>query len=136
MTLRIDTSLNEYIEVAIILGSGRILAMKKIRAARKQSEKLLALIDSLLKENNANLAEIKKIAVADRGGSFTSLRIGAATANALGYAIGAKVRSLPVSGPANQKKKISRKKSALGFDIVEPVYDRGPNIGGKSSKSS
>ena len=64
---------------------------------------------------------MKKIKVENYGGSFTSLRIGVITANALAYAL-----KIPVE--ANSKINHKNKKFGL-YSIVEPVYDREPNIG-------
>lgn len=102
-----------------------LIARKKIKASRRQAEKLLPAIDRLLRDKKIKLSALKKIVVANRGGSFTSLRIGVITANALGYAL-----KIPVVTEG----KIGRKNKKFAvYSIVEPIYDREPTIG-KSKK--
>lgn len=124
MTLYINTASHDEIIIAL-LSEGRVLAQKKISAARQQAEKLLPSIDQLLKTKKAKLSDLKKIVVASYGGSFTSLRIGVITANALAYAL-----KIPVVA---EEKKTGKTKRFSSYSIVEPVYDREPNIG-KSKK--
>ncbi len=116
MILSIDTSDNVNIKVSLE-GDGRILGDLSVPAARAQAEELLGAIEKLLIKARAKLKDLSSVRVANRGGSFTSLRIGVATANALGYALGIKV--LAFNGQTLKKNNI---------EIVEPVYDRAPNI--------
>jgi len=86
----------------------------------------------LLKKTKIKLSAIKRIYKKNRGGSFTALRIGVVTANALGYALG-----VPVEEVAENDKGLKRvKKSFKGFNIIKPVYDKEPNITIKNSKNS
>lgn len=120
MILYINTASGEEIIIALY-DKDKLIVSKKIIAPRQQSEKLLVAIDKLLKLNKVNLSDLKKILVENYGGSFTSLRIGVITANALAYAL-----RIPVEA----KSKINRKNKKFGaYSIVEPVYDREPNIG-------
>ncbi len=116
MILYIDTTGKDSIEVA--LGDGDRIFKKRAAAFRKQSEKLLPLIGKILRERNLGLEELEKIMVKDQGGSFTSLRIGVATANALGFAL-----RIPVEAASGR---MARR--AAGLSVVEPAYDKGPNI--------
>lgn len=118
MKLIINTTEGDQIKIALKSLKGRVISEKKIEAPYQQSEKLLPLVESLLNENNKMMRDLKEIVVVNIGGSFTSLRIGIVTANALGYALG-----IPVKGTNEQAKKDSGK-----FDIVEPVYSSEPNI--------
>jgi len=119
MTLYINTVTNN--EIILSLASGeKTIAFKKISADRQQAEKLLPAIDKLITETGKKLKAIKKIVVADQGGSFTSLRIGVLTANALAYAL-----HIPVMGESGKK---SQKKVA-GLTLVAPIYSAEPNIG-------
>lgn len=120
MTLYINTSLKDEIIIAVKDGD-KIIAQRKMRANHNQAEKLVPGIDRLLKSRKIKLAALKKIVVANRGGSFTSLRIGVITANALAYAL-----KIPV---AAEEKTGSRMKRFRSYNIVEPLYDREPNIG-------
>lgn len=120
MTLYINTVSGEEIIVALY-DKAKLIAEKKISAPRRQSEKLLPAIDKLLKSQKLKLTDLKKIRVENYGGSFTSLRIGVITANALAYAL-----KIPVEAGS----KINRKNKKFGaYSLVEPVYDRAPNIG-------
>ncbi|HPW05950.1 MAG TPA: hypothetical protein PLA05_03260, partial [bacterium] len=62
-----------------------------------------------------------EIRVQNEGGSFTSLRIGVLTANALAYALG-----IPVT-PLNGGKSFK----FVGGQAVRPKYQSEPNIGKK-----
>lgn len=118
MILSIDTTDNVNIKVSLE-GEGRIWADLLIPAVRAQAEELLPAIAKVLAKSKAKLKEIEKIKVANQGGSFTSLRIGVTTANALGYALGR-----PVFG---QEKGGAQETN--GLMVVKPYYDREPNIG-------
>jgi len=120
LTLYINTAAAD--ELIIALRDGvKILAQKKIKAPRLQGEKLVPAISALLKAQKVKLNSLAKIVVANRGGSFTSLRIGVITANALAYALGIPVLA-EKSGAGSRKK--------FGYhSLVEPVYDRAPDIG-------
>ena len=119
MTLYINTTAHE--EILLSLSDGeKVLVSKKIKALRQQSEKLLPSIEKLLLSKKIKLTSLKKIVVANFGGSFTSLRIGVITANALAYAL-----NIPVEAES----KIKKNKTFSKYSLVEPIYDREPNIG-------
>jgi len=120
LELSIDTASREEIIVALRAG-GRQIARKRIFAPRHQAEKLLPLIDKILKENDFVPADLKRLVVANRGGSFTSLRIGVITANALAYAL--KVPVVAADGSAASQWQFS------SYHLIEPDYEREPNIG-------
>lgn len=84
---------------------------------RRQAEQLLPGILELLAEQKLAWSDLGDIQVANQGGSFTSLRIGVVTANALAYALG-----LPVTGISGQSLQ------GDGYQIVEPEYSGQPNI--------
>jgi tRNA threonylcarbamoyladenosine biosynthesis protein TsaB len=113
MILRIDTTNGILVEVK----DKRKIAASVIHAEKnKQSELLIPAINKALKKARIALGDIKGIEVADQGGSFTSLRIGIATANALSYGLNVPVRPL---GGSNRK---FRNKLAV------PKYSSEPNI--------
>lgn len=120
MTLYINTIAKDEITLAL-LQDDKILANKVIQAPRLQSEKLLPAIDRLLFSKKVSLKQLSKIVVANQGGSFTSLRIGVITANALAYAL-----KIPVEA---EPKTLRKNKIFSTYSIVEPMYDREPNIG-------
>lgn len=120
MILYINTTLSDEIIIALKIGE-KIIASRKIKAPRQQAEKLVPGIDRLLKSRKMKLSQLKKIVVANQGGSFTSLRIGVVTANALAYAL--KIPVFP-------EPKIAKKNKKFGvYSIVEPIYASEPNIG-------
>lgn len=131
MILYIDTTDKDRIKIA--WGEkARVLVKREIMAPKQQAEKLLPGIDKLCHGLKRKLKDIKIIKVTNQGGSFTALRIGVLTANALGYALGAPVQELPgaVKGRTRSGKVIKGRQ----FDIVKPVYDRKPNITKKKHK--
>lgn len=120
LELLIDTASKEEIVIALRAG-GRQVARKRLIAPRRQAEKLLPLIDRILRNNDFVPADLKRLVVANRGGSFTSLRIGVLTANALAYAL--KIPVVSLSGETACRRQFS------SHTIIEPDYDREPNIG-------
>ena len=152
MILYIDTILNDKILLALMTKSAesfKIISSKQIMAPRQQSEKLLPSIDSLLKKNNFTSDKIEQIIVNNHGGSFTSLRIGVITANALAFAL-----KIPVvagvllkkdSQPKIEEELKYRKnevvrinylegsKSFAKYFLVEPFYSSEPKIGQKKT---
>jgi tRNA threonylcarbamoyl adenosine modification protein YeaZ len=124
MILYINTALPDEMIIALREGP-KVLTQKKIKAPRLQGEKLLPAIEALLRLQKIKLSSLKKIVVANYGGSFTSLRIGVITANALAYAL-----KIPVV--AERPTPGDRKKFA-SYSLVQPIYDRAPDIG-KSKK--
>ena len=115
-------------EIILALKSGgKFLAKKKFLAPKKQAEKLLPAIEKLLLKNYFQLKDLSGIEVVNRGGTFTSLRIGVLTANALAFAL--KIPVLAINKEGELVKKDLR--SAKGITIAVPHYDAEPNIGKK-----
>ena len=126
MILHINTiKENDQMEI-ILMGEKKIISRQILKAKRSQAEKLIPAIDKLLKDGHVKLSDLSEVKVENRGGSFTSLRIGVITANALAYALGIKV-----SGSGRKRKLNTEKKNK--FEIVAPVYGGEPNIS-KSKK--
>ncbi|MFH1772841.1 MAG: tRNA (adenosine(37)-N6)-threonylcarbamoyltransferase complex dimerization subunit type 1 TsaB [Patescibacteria group bacterium] len=117
MILHIDTTKNNQVVIAVKYNNKQIIT-KKLAMLRKQAEKLLLEIDKLFKNKKIKLKDIKKIEVKNKGGSFTSLRIGVIIANTLGYAL-----NIPVVG-FDGKTKVAKNKNNQKFSIVEPIYDQ------------
>ena len=121
MILSINTTNKDKIEIVLKRGES-VLARKEFEAKYAQAEKLLPAIKKMLVSRKIKPNDLKAVEIANKGGAdtgFTALRIGVVTANALGYALG-----IPVRGAAKKakSKKFSR------FDVIEPVYDKEPNI--------
>jgi tRNA threonylcarbamoyladenosine biosynthesis protein TsaB len=125
MILYIDTTTNKDIVVALKKGGEVVLQIVE-PAERMQAELLLPTIEKLLKKAKVRLENLTAIEVNNHGGSFTSLRIGVVTANALAFALG-----IPVSGAS--RKDLKRKK---GIAIVEPKYAFEPQITAKKHWST
>jgi hypothetical protein len=124
MTLYINTSQNNLIEIAI-KNKNKFIFKKRFSSYRTQAEKLLPAIEKIFKNNKLKLSDLKKIEVANSAGSFTSLRIGVVTANALGYALG-----IAVFGTKGESK-VRRDGVNTGFNMVEPLYSSEPVITAK-----
>lgn len=120
MILYINTTSHDQIIIALHSGA-QVISQKKIIAPRHQAEKLVPAISKLLKTQKVKLNKLKKIVVANQGGSFTSLRIGVITANALAYAL-----NIPVEA---ELKSFQKNKKFAKYNIIEPQYDSEPTIG-------
>ena len=101
IVLKIDTSKQEEIEIALIINDN----LRSIKGKfSKGSQVVLPFIKKLLDENKLSLKQIDGILVNTGPGSFTGLRVGISVANALGYAL-----KIPVN----------RKKAG---ETIEPIY--------------
>ncbi len=100
-----------------IINNDKVIVKKELSARAQQAEKLIPAISKVLAKAKIDLKEIKKITVENFGGSFTSLRIGVATANALAYSL-----CIPVEGI--NKTKIAN----CNINVVEPIYSKNPDI--------
>lgn len=123
MTLFIDTTDDQKIYLALE-ERGCVLAEGKYPAPRRQAERLLPSLQKLLDASGRSLVEVKKIKVVGRGGSFTSLRIGVLTANALAFAL-----KVPLEAVGGGKVRAFGRRF-----LVEPDYGREPNIGRQAKK--
>lgn len=122
MYLYLNTTERDSFEVALIDERG-IVKRKKVKSARRHSEKLLRTINDLLNSRERGLAGI---AVVKGPGSFTSLRIGISTANALAYALAVPVVGVKPDFPLEKLADLFNKPSKKG--IVLPTYGGEPNI--------
>ncbi|HRH21583.1 MAG TPA: tRNA (adenosine(37)-N6)-threonylcarbamoyltransferase complex dimerization subunit type 1 TsaB [bacterium] len=119
MILIIDTTKPNLITLALKQKS-TIVASLDIDTNRNQSEILLPEIEKFLKTQKQKMKDLEAIEVANGEGSFSSLRLGIVTANALGYAFNIPVRDN--SGFVTKTK---------GLNVIDPVYNGEPNIGTK-----
>ncbi len=121
MILYINTTKGDGVKITLKKRK-EVMAAKKFIARYSQAEKLLPAIDKMLASRKIKLSDLTAIEVAsegDAGTGFTALRIGVVTANALGYALGIPVRGL---GGKVRSKRFSK------FDVIEPRYNKNPNI--------
>lgn len=79
---------------AAVWQDGRVLARRFVAMARGQSEALVPMIQEVMAEARLAYAEIDLIGVTVGPGAFTGVRIGLATARAMGLAAGKPVAGL------------------------------------------
>ncbi len=72
-----------------------LIAEMRLNVKTTHSERLMTVIDNVLKQSELDLADIDAFAVAIGPGSFTGLRIGLSTAKGLSYATGKKIVTVP-----------------------------------------
>jgi tRNA threonylcarbamoyl adenosine modification protein YeaZ len=116
MILTIDTTDNSRMVVGLKQGKQNLVLLEQ-SANKDQAEKLLPMIKELLDKQRIKLSDLTKIMVGNGKGSFTTLRIGISTANALGYALG-----IPVEDLKGKSKKVK------GISVVIPKYEGKPDI--------
>lgn len=117
MTLYINTADDKNVVISI-KRDDKVILEKKFEAKYSQAEKLLPEIHKLLKKSKNKLKDLNLIEVENTGGTFTSLRIGVLTANALAYGLGIPVKST----------KQTENKYLKEHNLTEPFYDKEPNI--------
>lgn len=78
-----------------VLNEAQLLGEAMLNTKNTHSEKLLVLVDNLLKELHLTMQDITSVAVAQGPGSFTGLRIGMATAKGLAQGSGKKLIAIP-----------------------------------------
>ena len=122
MELFINSQENQYLEITLC-EKHQLVVKNKIFAQSKQAELLLPTVKSILVKSKIKLNQLEKIKVADSGGSFTSLRIGIVTANALAYALNIGINNFL----ANNSNKLTSKLYHQ-LNIIKPKYDAKPNI--------
>jgi tRNA threonylcarbamoyl adenosine modification protein YeaZ len=79
--LGLETS-GEFASIALVK-DGKLLTECRFFAYKKLLEKLLPLIDFILKENNLKISELQGIGITSGPGSFTGIRIGVVTAKTI-----------------------------------------------------
>jgi len=120
MILYIDTHDYDKIVLAVVKGGG-VVKKKTIKATAKHSEKLLINIKKLVP-----IKKLKAIIVVKGPGSFSSLRIGIATANTLAFALKIPLYGIKVGEDLNYlAKNYSKLKKTK---LVVPFYGKAPNI--------
>lgn len=131
MILFLDTTDRKRITVGLV-DEGRMKKKIEERGEFQQSEKLLPLINKLLRKNKIMLADLSGIIVVSGPGGFTSVRIGVIAANTLGF-----VLRIPVAGvpkPASStigkliKEGLKKLKGVNVGEIALPFYGAEPNI--------
>lgn len=85
MILGIDTS--SIVSTIALLTENKLIAEYTVNSKKNHSEKMMQVLDTVLKESFVNLEDIAAIAVAKGPGSFTGIRIGMATAQGIAHAL-------------------------------------------------
>ena len=133
MILFVNTSNNQKIELRLYKNK-RLWQKIESQGLFKHSEKLLSEIDKLLKKGKCKLNNLRGILVVKGPGSFSSLRIGVATANTLAFTLGVPVRGILKSGHGQEfeervlKSVEKLKQGTVGESFVAPEYGKAPNI--------
>jgi tRNA threonylcarbamoyladenosine biosynthesis protein TsaB len=127
MILIIDTSDKKYLSIALSEELPLEGVISRLPVDRNQAEKLIPAIEDILLANKISAEDINKIAVVNHGGSFTSLRIGVITANALAYAWNIPV--VAIDSFSSRKELSGQVKKFSHHYLVEPAYDSDPQIG-------
>ena len=128
MILLINTADSKNIFIGLI-EKGGFKVKKNFKAQYKQAEKLLPAIDRMLKNNRK---KIKAIVVVSGPGSFTALRIGVVTANALAYGLKVPITDISLKELEDKKNLFetieTKVKKAKTKNIIKPIYGGEPNI--------
>ncbi len=126
MWLAIETS-GETASVA--LGTpGRVAAERTLEGKRQHARELLPMIRGVLDDAGVGLPEVKGILLGDGPGSFTGLRIGAATAKALIRTHGAQLWTAPslrlmaAGAVAAGQGRVLAVRDALRGDVYAALY--------------
>ena len=80
---------------AAVMDGQKLLAEYIVNHKRTHSEQLMPIIEKVLESSGTSIRDIDAIAVASGPGSFTGLRIGAATAKGLAHARGIEIVGVP-----------------------------------------
>ncbi|KKR76431.1 MAG: hypothetical protein UU21_C0010G0014 [Candidatus Levybacteria bacterium GW2011_GWA2_40_8] len=96
--ISINTTDSKKIEVGLQIKEKEDRVVEEIE--NRSSQRVLLLIDFLLRQNKLSISEIDEIRVSSGPGSFTGIKVGVSIANALGFALG-----VPVNGREQAKPK-------------------------------
>ena len=80
---------------AALLDDGRLIGESRLNIALTHSERLMAVVDRLLQDCGWEVSSLRALAVSIGPGSFTGLRVGAATAKGLALALDLPVAPVP-----------------------------------------
>ncbi|WP_042420186.1 tRNA (adenosine(37)-N6)-threonylcarbamoyltransferase complex dimerization subunit type 1 TsaB [Streptacidiphilus anmyonensis] len=151
LLLAFDTATPAVTAAVLDTGTGRVLASADQIDARRHGELLLPTIDAVLREAGVAKEALGAIAVGVGPGPYTGLRVGLATAAALGHALGIPVHGVctldgiaraardagAVDGPfvvatdARRKEVYWARYDADGLRVEGPAVDRPAEIAGK-----
>lgn len=128
-----------------LVASGVVMAEFTVNNKRTHSETLLPMIDEMMKRAGVMPEELDAIAIASGPGSFTGLRIGAATAKGLALALDIPIVPVPTLeglafNLAGEKRTVVSVMDARRNEVYAGVYDvnevmtggHSENIGGEA----
>lgn len=124
--LYINTTALDQAEIALI--SVHKLVKKTFKIRRNLSERLLVAIDRLLTSQNLPPGGLGRIVVRVGAGSFSGMRVGVATANALGYALQIAVYSIESPGQLGNLTPYGLTEKSTRRALVTPRYSAPPTI--------
>lgn len=78
-----------------LIDENKLIAEYTVNNKRTHSETLMPMIDKVLTSAETNIRDVELLAIAAGPGSFTGLRIGAATVKGLGLSINVPVAAIP-----------------------------------------
>ena len=114
MILAVETA-TEICSTAIV-HSGKTLASRSVNEKNIHSERLMTLIDEILREASVSKNNLEGIAVSIGPGSFTGLRIGLSSAKGLALALGIPLFAVPtLDGIAEQYRRTRKTEGAETF---------------------
>ena len=93
MILAIDSS--SLVASVALVNEETVIAEYTVNLKKTHSQTLLPMIDEIFRMTGINKKELKAIAITGGPGSFTGLRIGAATAKGLALALGIGIINVP-----------------------------------------
>ena len=124
--LYIDTS-SDIAQIGLV--SENKTTFNKFKSRNRLSDILLTKIQKLLLKNKIDIKNLNALAVFRGPGSFTGLRIGIATANALAFALEVSIIEITKSDEKNLPRKIRKKFETKSFKkIAVPFYGKPPSI--------
>jgi tRNA threonylcarbamoyladenosine biosynthesis protein TsaB len=86
MILNIETA-SDICSIALSTTQGELLACHEIAHTKQHAAQITLLIQACMRDAGASMKQLSAIALSSGPGSFTSLRVGAATAKGLCYAL-------------------------------------------------
>ncbi len=101
---------------AALIHSSNVLARRSVHEKNIHSERLLILIDEVLKESNIAPSQLTAVAVSAGPGSFTGLRIGLSAAKGLALALNIPIIAVPtLDGIAESFRRSHSNPSEMNF---------------------
>jgi tRNA A37 threonylcarbamoyladenosine modification protein TsaB len=131
MILIVNTTIRDRVLLGLIK-NGKLIDRYNEIVNYRQAEKLLIIVDKLLRAHKLKVKNLHGVVVVVGPGGFSSVRLGIILANTLGYSLDIPVVGLVATDFENLEKlaksgfrKIKNKKS---FNMAQPFYGGEPNI--------